>query len=223
MKNLPIIERESEIIALIDSYIAKGRAVKKPLLIKLNQGWGRDQIRQYLKTKYDKSILDVSGHPLRQGKASDYPELVNTFLPPAGFDPTNPPLFFFFSLPAGLIWNPLYVCECVSRYSIPFVYLAPTGWLGDNSKPTAEPDLSGFESVEYYPTIKGWLTDMKSDEELPLKKRLLSSNLKEFVRYDRWDDDLITMIGGQLKLQRFELLLNFAESIKNHSCPLKIS
>ena len=227
MKNQPIIERESEILALIDSYIAQGNAVRKPLLIKLNDNWYRVEIIQYLTTKYDKSLLACAGHPLRgyehfvnengeKEKVADHPELLNSFLPPAGFDPANPPILFLSrNYGDDSVWNLEYTCDCVARYSIPFVYLAPSRWRGENGAVVSEPELSGFDYVEYYPTIKGWLMDMKSKEDLPNKKRVLNESPYEFIKYGLLDDELIYSIEGQLKARRFELLLDFAESINN--------
>lgn len=234
MKNLPIIERESEILALIDSYIAKGHDVKKPLLIRNNGVISDEYIRRYLKDKYGKSPLNCVGHPLRQGseyyvigngigrdkilKISDHPELaefVDKFLPPAMFDPDDPPIFFHsIRRTKDKPWNPPYICECVDRYSIPFVYVAP---------PDDDIDLSAFDYVEYYPTINGWLMDMKSNEEFPNKKRVLETELRvtnyeqgySFKKWRFWDFELVDLIKEQMKAQRFELLLDFADLIND--------
>lgn len=230
MKNPPIIERESELLALIDSYIAQGHEVQKPLLIRNNGYRSENNISRYLRTRYGKLPLTCPGHPLRQGseyyvrgkkevlKISDHPELaelVDSFLPPATFDPADPPIFFHsIRKTKDDPWNPPYICECVARYSIPFVYVAP---------PDDELDLSGFDCVEYFPTINGWLMDMKSDEDLPNKKRVLDADVlatNEEVGYwfnkrRFWDFELIDLLREQMKVQRFELLLDFAESINN--------
>lgn len=208
------IEKESEILELIDTYIAQGHEVKKPLLIKLNGDFGRTEIKHYLGTKYNESILEL---PHIQKKFFNEN---GEFLSPKWFDLGNPPILFLSPNTASndYLLNPLYACECVARYSIPFVYLAPSIWYGDNDVPASEPDLSGFDCVEYYPTINGWLMDMKSEDELPNKKRVLkSSEHHDFIKSELWDEELLCLISEQLRARLFELLLGFAESIKNNA------
>lgn len=168
------VEVLSELISIIESYIKLGNAVEKPLMIRCFDGYGQDEVVDYLKEKYTlSSMLFVDGHPLKQGHKyfdnngrieliSQHPELTSKFQTPPCYSSENPPLFFIHTtIGWDNFWNPSYYKECVERLKIPFVFFAPTQWVaGDFDNPQGRtlegPDvLLEFDSVLFVPN---WLT-----------------------------------------------------------------
>lgn len=186
------IERESELLSAIDSYVNLGENVKTPLYIKFCDGWGKHEVDQYLREKY-KHILHVDGHPFKRGHEhfmnengemeliANHPELTANFLPPVGYDESEPPLFFVcYPVMGDYVFNPDYCLECVRKLNRPLVYFAPHVWsnhVGGNSFHTNAPEVvADFETIMYTPTIDGWLKDMRDEKsDFPNRKRVIDS------------------------------------------------
>lgn len=232
MASTRIIERESEIVAFIEDYISQGQSVKKPLLVQFQQGTCRLEIRYDLILKYGKLMHCIDTVTIKgtrysmDGKTrtvegiSDHPDVYSNYLLPSGFDPATPPTFLLDSCAGGdsSILTPQFLVEVVQNLRIPCVYFAPTRWVEPNNGQgtSQKPDLSGFDEVWYVPTVTGWLMDMNSDEELPNKKRALRTGYGGlFFKSFKWDDELLGMIVSKSKARGFELVLGFAESIKD--------
>ncbi|MBO7588726.1 MAG: hypothetical protein J6T18_04800 [Bacteroidaceae bacterium] len=228
------IERESELVAAIESYVDLGDNAKKPLMIKLTEGWGRREIVDYLKDKYKKDVLLVRGHPFKghirfvneKGETeliSNHPELTTNFYAPTGYKSNNKPLFLMANKEFDYSFNPDYYEECVQQLSIPFVYFAPNNWFDfDNNMEAKEvPEiLNEYESLLYSPTVKGWLEDMcVVRANLPNQIRLIekvNTYLGYSILRERGID--LSVVESRIRAnyleQRIKNLLGFAESIK---------
>ena len=232
------VERESELISIIESYIKLGKAVKKPLMIRCSDGYGQQEVTDYLAEKYNG--LSVDGHPLKQGHryfdnngkielVSQHPELTSTFLTPSCYNSENPPQFFIHKTYGyDNSWNPSYYLECVERLKIPFVYFAPTQWMaGDFDNPQGR-TLEGpnvlleFDSVLYAPTVKGWVEEMADDAELPAQKRIIKTAINprcqiDVIDYESLDIvyDIASKTNPEVLKPRIQNLINYAESIKD--------
>ena len=170
--NQPIKDQET-LKGIIDQYLVKGSDVAQPMVIIFDEDDSdRHELTNWLRNHEGKG-LGVDGHPFKRGHRhfinenseteliANHPELTSKFFPPVGFDED---VSFLWSGGATFdhAYNVPYYVECVNELKIPFVYLAPIKWQGEDytdlkgNHEAVNPDLSAFIQIHYHRSFEDW-------------------------------------------------------------------